>query len=1122
MRPRINPIEALVLLPRQTEPQERLASWRQTIAALGHAVRVTGPPPLDALDVADVSRAVEAALATGLADDLGFIAPGPAAVALYELMAALPQGRLRRELARRVFTRLYEGTATTFAAVATRMALGSARALDTTTLRARVSLVFDLPIGTAVNVDALALTLLSRRELLERWVVRAASGSLPARRLAAKLLEHAAREAVMRTQQGDPQTRDLLSEGVVREPFLQLLADREPLVWRHAAVARGLLSTVDPRLADQLDQSLDPSLSPTEWRRAAVSFVAQCAITPHDSLPQCRALLVSDILVRDPGMAATMVWGLPRVIESEPDTAEALLDELADTRRADVAEATATLLRDVASPAFGMRAAATLRAVLSHRLSSETEAQRVMTERALRSLDRERSEEDSLSDLARRALTAYEAQGARAAHEVAVQAVAAAERALHRMEVFGRLGDPVLPELLGVLDELDANVLERTRLWDMLLLARKPGEVEAPLPELERVYDRLGGWLLGTERPSDEPSSGELLLEHRRLRCLLHLIDAETAQRSDGEETGQRVKERVRYALRVLLEKCAAGVAPSTMRILYASLARTFDAAVREGVAEPSELFLLLLRHVSDRSSCEAVAEASTNPDISEALTAYAKFLNVAAPRDAMDSIADLDVGSLGLFQPDDESSTAARFVALSRGIASGGSYRGEALRQVVLRLGRTLEAIASARGLTELVETSGGEPLVELLSSTQDLRHLMQRASRRVIEDDAGSAIAVVTEVAPLPALVERAVTAGVPGNPLQMSMAIGEIVADLPEPLADAIRRVISRIERLPVECNSDVFAIPLEKRRTTLPDWLLPRRTLGAFYVVRALGSGGTSSVFLARRNEERNEARAESFALKVPEYDPTTARSLSEQEFLQLFKEEAGALLSLPAHPNLAKFVTFDLAARPKPILVMELIKGLSLERLIRSRALDVARAFALLDGVLQGLEAMHGAAVGHLDIKPSNVILRDNQTPVLVDFGLSGRQLRPGCGTLEYCAPEILGVVPDGCHPEPMAADLYAFACMAFELLTADSLFQGEDETSLMSAHLSHDGWPARLRQLALVPDYQELAIVLAACLRRDPRDRPTTTELRPALAQVGRALTHATWPLRAAELRVTA
>jgi len=322
-----------------------------------------------------------------------------------------------------------------------------------------------------------------------------------------------------------------------------------------------------------------------------------------------------------------------------------------------------------------------------------------------------------------------------------------------------------------------------------------------------------------------------------------------------------------------------------------------------------------------------------------------------------------------------------------------------------------------------------------------------------------------------------------------------------------------VVERIVTLPVVVQSDVFALPLEKRRPALPDWLLPQRTIGAFYVVRALGGGGASSVFMVRRIEERKNTKAEGFALKVPAYDPTTARSLSEQEFLQLFREEAGALLSLPQHGNLARFVTFDLAARPKPILVMELILGLGLDRLIRSRSLSSGQAFNILDGILSGVEAMHGASVGHLDLKPSNVILRDGEIPVLVDFGLSGRQLRPGCGTLDYCSPEVLGAAPPDYVPSPLPADIYAFACMAYETLTAQLLFDGEDETTILNLHVSHDGWPDRLAIFAQIPDYKDLAMVLAACLRQDPRKRPTAGQARAAIAKASKYLRDRPWPL---------
>src|SRR5689334_5904134 len=173
MRVRQSPVESLVMLPHLADPADRSTRFRQAVAALGQELRVDGPPALDGVPVEDLVNASRVALEAGLVDDLDWIAPGPAAIALYELSTALPLGKERREIARRVFARLYEGDAATFSAVATRMALGSGRPFEVPTLRARIGLVFDLPIGTSVNADPLALVLVSRRELFERWMAKA-------------------------------------------------------------------------------------------------------------------------------------------------------------------------------------------------------------------------------------------------------------------------------------------------------------------------------------------------------------------------------------------------------------------------------------------------------------------------------------------------------------------------------------------------------------------------------------------------------------------------------------------------------------------------------------------------------------------------------------------------------------------------------------------------------------------------------------------------------------------------------------------------------------------------------------------------------------------------------------
>jgi serine/threonine protein kinase len=270
----------------------------------------------------------------------------------------------------------------------------------------------------------------------------------------------------------------------------------------------------------------------------------------------------------------------------------------------------------------------------------------------------------------------------------------------------------------------------------------------------------------------------------------------------------------------------------------------------------------------------------------------------------------------------------------------------------------------------------------------------------------------------------------------------------------------------------------------------------------------------TVFVVTRAEERHNPDAERFALKVPEYNATAARTMSEAEFLKLFREEAGALLSIPEHPNIANFVTFDAGAKPKPILVMELVEGVNCERTIASQNMTLDRLSAIIDGIMAGLEAMHEADIAHLDVKPSNVILRNNGQPVLVDFGLAGRKLRPGCATLCYGAPEIWAQ-PDAALDGPaMAADVYALGCLVFELLTTVTLFDGPTDVAVMAAHLRHDGLPPPLDAMAKIGPLQPLVELLYRCLRHDPCERDTVTALRTSFGQVTAGLQNASWPIR--------
>jgi eukaryotic-like serine/threonine-protein kinase len=285
-----------------------------------------------------------------------------------------------------------------------------------------------------------------------------------------------------------------------------------------------------------------------------------------------------------------------------------------------------------------------------------------------------------------------------------------------------------------------------------------------------------------------------------------------------------------------------------------------------------------------------------------------------------------------------------------------------------------------------------------------------------------------------------------------------------------------------------------------------------------VLRALGAGGVGSVFVVTRAEERHREDAPRFALKVPDYSAEAARTLSEEQFLTLFRDEAGALLALPRQRNLATFVTFDAGARPKPILVMELVEGPTLERALERGELSTERALKLLDGICDGLTSMHRAGIGHLDVKPSNVILRapaidPTASPVLVDFGLAGRHIRPGCATGPYGAPEIWGLVPDGWDPKPMPCDIYAFSCLAYEVLTGDTLFEGPSELAVINAHLSHDGYPEKLLALRQHPGLTAVCDLIANGLRQHPGERISIAEMRAGFRELGPALANLGWPL---------
>ena len=303
-------------------------------------------------------------------------------------------------------------------------------------------------------------------------------------------------------------------------------------------------------------------------------------------------------------------------------------------------------------------------------------------------------------------------------------------------------------------------------------------------------------------------------------------------------------------------------------------------------------------------------------------------------------------------------------------------------------------------------------------------------------------------------------------------VATALEELLASVPQ--ADRAawsRRRSGALAGLPVEGSKPPSRASLRVAEA-LPAWLPARRTLGGFYVLRALGAGGVGSVFVVTRVEEQGDAARRELALKVPEYSASAARVAlrggvpqdvprgGERAHRASAAPEPGALRHVrrgqqaQAHPG-------DGAGRG----------GRRSSACSRRGGLDTRARSRVLDDVLARARGDARAWAWRTSTSSRRTSsCAAGEQAVLVDFGLAGRHLRPGCATGPYGAPEVWGRARRAwASRRRRKADVYAFGCVAFETLTGRVLFDADNEMAQIALHLAHDGLPPRLKALARDP-----------------------------------------------------
>jgi serine/threonine protein kinase/TPR repeat protein len=261
------------------------------------------------------------------------------------------------------------------------------------------------------------------------------------------------------------------------------------------------------------------------------------------------------------------------------------------------------------------------------------------------------------------------------------------------------------------------------------------------------------------------------------------------------------------------------------------------------------------------------------------------------------------------------------------------------------------------------------------------------------------------------------------------------------------------------------------------------------IGQYEIRTLLGEGGIGQVHAAYDTILQREVAMKSLRPEL----------LSDANFVERFRAEATSLARLN-HPNITTLYSLFPDGR-NLYMVMELVRGTTLDTILEKRktSLNVRECLAIIAQAADGLEYAHSMGVIHRDIKPSNLIVSENGTLKIMDFGIarvrgSQRLTRSGSivGTLAYMAPEQLrGEEGDD------SCDLYSLAIVLYEMLSGSPPFNAASEYDLMQAQINQK--PDRLTPKVQGLDPKIESALLKALSKKPDQRFPSTRAFSDAL-----------------------
>ena len=257
---------------------------------------------------------------------------------------------------------------------------------------------------------------------------------------------------------------------------------------------------------------------------------------------------------------------------------------------------------------------------------------------------------------------------------------------------------------------------------------------------------------------------------------------------------------------------------------------------------------------------------------------------------------------------------------------------------------------------------------------------------------------------------------------------------------------------------------------------------------------LGRGGMGAVYLAHRADGQFEQKVAIKLIDLP---------LATDLFRERFRQERQILAELQ-HPYIARLLDGGVTAEGDLYLVMEYVDGVPIHRFCEKQRLSVPQRLALFLRVCEAVQFAHQHFVVHRDLKPDNILVAEDGTPRLLDFGtaklLSPSLVKAGSEltregfqsfTPQYASPEqVLG------HPITTASDTYSLGVLLYLLLTETLPYELKELTTAEMLRVICEEPPRKPAQAAGSHERldADLEAILLKALRKEPRDRYLSAE----------------------------